>query len=197
MKFRKIALFLLLFMMLAGTLFPLAWMFYSSLLPKLASLSRLADLFGQPLTLQNYKEVFQQAPFGRFFFNSVLVAAAVTLGNLLFCSMVGYALARKVFRFKKGLLLSVVLVLMVPAHILIIPLFILINKLGWYDTYWALIVPWLVNPLGIFLMRQMMEKVRFQKGGRQVLMKKAAAPRRRAKRRPHAVKRTETARLLV
>jgi len=154
MKFGKIGLFILLFIMLAGTLFPLVWMIYSSLLPKIASLSRFSDLFGQALTLQNYKEVFWQAPFGRFFFNSVLVATVVTLGNLLFCSMVGYALARKVFRFKKGLFLSVVLVLMVPAHILIIPLFVLINKLGWYDTYWALMVPWLVNPLGIFLMRQ-------------------------------------------
>src|SRR5574341_1753576 len=119
MKLGRIGLFLLLVIMLAGTLLPLAWMFYSSLLPQVVSLSRLSDFFGQALTLQNYKEVFRQAPFGRFFFNSVLVAAVVTLGNLLFCSMVGYALARKAFRFKKGLLLSVVLVLMVPAHILI------------------------------------------------------------------------------
>jgi multiple sugar transport system permease protein len=46
------------------------------------------------------------------------------------------------------------MVLMIPVHILIVPLFLVIKNLGWYDTYFALIVPWLVNPLGIFLMRQ-------------------------------------------
>lgn len=154
MKAGKIAIFLLLLLILAGTLFPLFWMFYSSLLAKSVTLTRLSDFFQSGVFFKNYQEVFSRAPFGRFFFNSIFVAVTVTLGNLLFCSMVGYALARKIFPFKKSLFMTVILVLMVPTHILIIPLFILINKLGWYDTYWALIVPWLVNPLGIFLMRQ-------------------------------------------
>ncbi len=154
MKFSKIGLFILLIVILAGTLFPLLWMFHSSLVEKSTSVTNLTESFQQSLTLKNYQEVFRQAPFGRFFFNSIFVAVMVTLGNLIFCSMVGYALARKSFHLKRGLFLSILLVLMVPVHILIIPLFILINKLGWYDTYWALIIPWLVNPLGIFLMRQ-------------------------------------------
>jgi multiple sugar transport system permease protein len=148
------AIFSILVLMLLGTLFPLIWMFYSSLFERVISLGSIGDIFQQSVTLTNYHEVFTQAPFGRFFFNSILVAVIVTLGNLFFCSMVGYAFARKRFPLKKSLFLTIILVLMVPTHILIIPLFVLINKLGWYDTYWALIVPWLVNPLGIFLIRQ-------------------------------------------
>ena len=154
MKVSRVGIFLLLLVILAGTLFPLLWMLYSSLLPKSVSLASLSDLFKPEITFKNYQEVFSQAPFGRFFLNSIIVAVSVTLGNLLFCSLVGYAFARKIFPFKRSLFISVLLVLMIPAHILLIPLFILINKLNWYDTYWALIVPWLVNPLGIFLMRQ-------------------------------------------
>lgn len=154
MKIEKLLVFILLLVLLAGTLFPLIWMIYSSLLGRSFSLAGVTDLFQGGLTFRNYSEVFSQAPFGRFFLNSIFVAGVVTIGNLLSCSMVGYALARKRFPFKKGLLFSVLLVLMIPAHILIIPMYLLINKLGWYDTYWALIVPWLVNPLGIFLMRQ-------------------------------------------
>lgn len=154
MSLNRIVIFILLIVILVGTLFPLLWMFYSSLLSKSTVLVSLGGVLKQPLTLKNYGEVFSQAPFGRFFFNSMFVAVVVTFGNLIFCAMVGYALARREFPFKRSLFLSILLVLMVPAHILIIPLFVLINKIGWYDTYWALIVPWLVNPLGIFLMRQ-------------------------------------------
>ncbi len=159
MKPGRIGLLVLLIIILLGTLFPLVWMFYSSLFPKTVSLAGLSDFLNQKLTLNNYAEVFSQAPFGRFFFNSIFVAVCVTLGNLLFCSMAGYAFARKFFPFKRSLFLSVILVLMIPAHILIIPWFILINKIGWYDTYFALIIPWLVNPLGIFLMRQYIQNL--------------------------------------
>src|SRR5574341_1214591 len=156
-KLSRITLFLFLIIILLGTLFPLIWMFYSSLFPHSISLASLSEVFKQNLTFKNYADVFSQIPFGKFLFNSVFVAVLVTLGNLLFCSLVGYAFARKRFPFKRSLFFTVILVLMIPVHILIIPLFILIKFLGWYDTYLALIIPWLVNPLGIFLMRQYIE----------------------------------------
>jgi multiple sugar transport system permease protein len=134
MKPGRVVTFLILVLMLGGTLFPLIWMFYSSLLERGISLVNVSDLFQQNFTLRNYKEVFTQAPFGRFFSNSMVVALIVTLGNLLLCSMAGYAFARKNFPLKESLFFTVILVLMVPAHILIIPLYILINRLGWYGT---------------------------------------------------------------
>ncbi len=118
-----------------------------------------SDLLPKELTLKNYQEVWGSGPFLRFFLNSLIVAVFVTLGNLIFCTMVGYVFARRRFVFKNFLFLSVILVLMIPAHIVIVPLFILIKKLGWYDTYLALIIPWLVNPLGIFLMRQYIQNL--------------------------------------
>jgi ABC-type glycerol-3-phosphate transport system permease component len=151
---KRIILFLILLFVLIGMLFPMYWMIASSLSSKASSILKISDLLPKECTLKNYMDVWSYGPFPRFFFNSLFVAVMVTLGNMIFCLMVGYAFARKTFRFKSVLFLSVIMVLMIPVHILIVPLFLVIKNLGWYDTYFALIVPWLVNPLGIFLMRQ-------------------------------------------
>jgi len=151
---KRILLFLILLFVLIGMLFPMYWMIASSLSSKASSILKISDLLLKEFTLKNYIDVWSYGPFPRFFFNSLFVAVMVTLGNMIFCLMVGYAFARRIFRFKNVLFLSVIMVLMIPVHILIVPLFLVIKNLGWYDTYFALIVPWLVNPLGIFLMRQ-------------------------------------------
>ena len=150
----KLILFVILFVVLMGMLFPLYWMLVSSLSTRASAIISLSDLLPKQITLKNYLDVWSWGPFPRFLFNSIFVAACITIGNIIFCLMVGYAFARRNFPFKNLLFLSVILVLMIPAHIIIIPMFLIIKNLGWYDTYWALIVPWLVNPLGIFLMRQ-------------------------------------------
>lgn len=151
---KRILLFLILLFVLIGMLFPMYWMIASSLSSKASSILKISDLLLKEFTLKNYIDVWSYGPFPRFFFNSLFIAVMVTLGNMIFCLMVGYAFARRIFRFKNVLFLSVIMVLMIPVHILIVPLFLVIKNLGWYDTYFALIVPWLVNPLGIFLMRQ-------------------------------------------
>ena len=152
-------LFLILLFILAGMLFPMYWMVKTSLTKETGYVLNFRDLLPEKLTLKNYRDVWSSAPFLRFFLNSLIVAILVTLGNIIFCLMVGYAFARRKFLFKNILFLSVILVLMIPAHIIIVPLFILIKKLSWYDTYFALIIPWLVNPLGIFLMRQYIQNL--------------------------------------
>lgn len=151
---KRILLFLILLFVLIGMLFPMYWMIVSSFSSEASSILEISDLLPKGFTLRNYIDIWSYGPFPRFFFNSLFVALMVTLGNIIFCLMVGYAFARRAFRFKNILFLSVILVLMIPVHILIVPLFLIIKNLGWYDTYFALIVPWLVSPLGIFLMRQ-------------------------------------------
>jgi len=151
---KRILLFLILLFVLIGMLFPMYWMIASSFSHEASSILEISDLLPKGFTLKNYIDVWSYGPFPRFFFNSLFVAGMITLGNIIFCLMVGYAFARKTFRFKNVLFLSVIMVLMIPVHILIVPLFLIIKNLGWYDTYFALIVPWLVSPLGIFLMRQ-------------------------------------------
>jgi multiple sugar transport system permease protein len=144
-RFWKIAILILLAAVLIGMLFPFGYMIIVSFKPSVVS-----DF----LSWQNYISILTRGGLGRFLFNSAFIAVIVTAGNLLFCLMAGYALARKRFFGKRLLYISAVAVLMIPAHVVIIPVFILISKMGLYNTYWALILPFLVNPLGIFLMTQ-------------------------------------------
>jgi multiple sugar transport system permease protein len=105
-------------------------------------------------TLKNYAVVFKSNNFGRYFLNSTFVALIITLGNILLCAMVGYGLSRGPKKITWPLFIIAVAMLMIPAHILILPIFQMMLKFGWFDTYWALTVPWLITPLGIFLMKQ-------------------------------------------
>lgn len=119
----------------------------------------LQQLIGNDFTLRNYADLFVTNHLGRYLLNSVLVGLSVMLGNILFCFMTGYTLARFGSLANKLLFISVVAVLMIPAHIVIIPFYILMLKAGLYDTYWALILPFLVNPIGIFLVKQYVESI--------------------------------------
>ncbi len=145
-----LGLFLILLLMIA----PFVWMFVVSLSREVFWTPSGKDWLPGGWSLRNFGDLFSVLPFGRYFFNSAFVAVAVTGANIVFCFLVGYAFARRTFPLKRTAFFSVLAVLMVPAYVLIIPLFILINKLGWYDTYLALIVPFAVNPLGIVLVRQ-------------------------------------------
>ncbi len=133
----------LLIVLLIIMVFPLVWM----------AITSIRTVSGS-LTLGNYGYIFTAANFGRYLFNSLFVGCIVTLGNVLFCFMCGYALARHRVMGHRFWFYTVLIVLMVPAHIIIIPMYLLMNKLGLFDSYWALILPWLVNPIGIFLVRQ-------------------------------------------
>ena len=105
-------------------------------------------------SLDNYSELFDRLDFPQFFFNSTLVAVVVTLGNLLFCSMVGYALAKIEFPGRRALFVLVMATLMIPGMVTFVPLFVLVSNVGLVNTYPGLILPYLAGPFGVFLMRQ-------------------------------------------
>lgn len=107
-------------------------------------------------SLNNYRDLFSKQSFLRYFVNSTVVAVAVTLGNLLFCSMLGYALAKLEFRGKRLVFGLVMGTLMVPGMVTFVPLFVMVANLGLVDSYPGLILPFLVTPFGVFLMRQFM-----------------------------------------
>jgi multiple sugar transport system permease protein len=119
----------------------------------------LHNLLTLSFTLANFVDLFSGINIGRPLFNSALVVTAVTLGNILFCFMTAYTLARFKYLTNRFLFVTVILILMIPAHIVIIPLYLLCLKTGIYNTYWALILPWLVNPIGIFLVKQYIEGI--------------------------------------
>jgi len=93
-------------------------------------------------------------PFARFFENSILVAMATTLGQLVTCSFAAYAFSRLKFRGRDAMFVAYLSTMMVPAQVTMIPLFILMVKLHWIDSYLALIVPSLTGAYGCFLLRQ-------------------------------------------
>jgi multiple sugar transport system permease protein len=139
---------------LLATLTPFLWMLLGSFKPE-AELQRVPPTWWPEAPgLQNFRELFDRLNFPQFFANSVVVAVSVTLGNLVFCSMLGYALAKLEFAGKRVLFGLVLGMLMVPGVVTFVPLFVLVSNLGLVNTFPGLILPFLAAPLGVFLMRQ-------------------------------------------
>jgi multiple sugar transport system permease protein len=105
-------------------------------------------------TVDNYHTLFTRMDFPTFFTNSIVVAVLTTVGNLLFCSAAGYALAKLTFPGKRVLLLIVLGTIMVPSVVTMVPLFVLSSNLGLVNSLSGLILPFLAQAFGVFLMRQ-------------------------------------------
>lgn len=102
----------------------------------------------------NYREAWLAAPFGRYFFNSFFTAGTQVLVGLLLAAMAAFALAHIEFPGKNLVWLMILATLMIPGEVLLIPNYILLSRLEWINTYYALVVPWLASVFGIFLLRQ-------------------------------------------
>jgi multiple sugar transport system permease protein len=135
---------------------PFVWMLLGSIKPEQDFLQSTPTLLPSSPTVDTYGRLFDQLDFPRFFFNSAVIALAVTVGNLIFCPMLGYALAKLRWRGKNIIMALVLATLMVPAGVTLIPNFILLSNLGLVNTYPGLMLPFLAGPFGVFLMRQFM-----------------------------------------
>lgn len=105
-------------------------------------------------SLRNYADLVSDPRLLRFILNSVVVTGVILAGNLLFAAMVGYAFARGRFVAKEPLFLLLLATLMIPKQVLMVPLYLLVVKLGIVDSYAALTLPFLVDAMNVFLMRQ-------------------------------------------
>jgi multiple sugar transport system permease protein len=138
---------------------PLVWMAFTSLHPPHAQVPTMETLF-RPKSWHpgNYLYVltFPELPVWRFAVNSFVVTAGVVLFQLVLCSLAAFAFARLRWRGRDTLFFVFLLTMMIPAQVLIVPLFTLVQKLGWLDTYWGLIIPYpyLSTAFGTFLLRQ-------------------------------------------
>jgi len=150
----RLLLHTVLMVVVLGMLFPLIWMLVISFRSQTPNFNSFMELLSGPFTFGNYVDVLSAGPFGRYFLNSTIVSVVSMIGNVIFCTMTGYALARRRIPGKQFWLVSVVAVLMIPPQVIMIPLYRMMVTFGWINTYWALIVPTLVTPFGIFLMRQ-------------------------------------------
>jgi multiple sugar transport system permease protein len=133
---------------------PFAWMFLGSFKTQGELLRVPPTWLPEAPTNQNYAELLSKANFPQYFVNSAIVAIAVTAGNLTFCSMVGYSLAKLRFRGRNALFVLVLATLMIPGVVTFVPLFVLVTNAGLANSYPGLILPFLVSPFGVFLMRQ-------------------------------------------
>ena len=136
-------------------LVPLYWMLQTALQP-----AALAVQFPPRLqwpVLDNFVELFGRRHLFRWTLNTMIVSVAVTALEVLFCSMAGYAFAKLRFRGRDFLFWLYIGSMMVPGQVTLVPLFVLMARMGLVDTYWGLILPFASTPFGVFLMRQQMQ----------------------------------------
>lgn len=151
---KSVSLHVVIYFLAFITIAPFIWMI-------LTSLKDMSEIFVYPpkwlpssFKFENYSNSFNAAPFGRYYLNSLLVAAVVTLGQLVTCSMAAFAFARLKFRGNRILFYIFLGTMMIPYNVTMIPSFMMLYWLGWIDTYKALIVPGLASAFGTFLLRQ-------------------------------------------
>jgi putative chitobiose transport system permease protein len=141
-------------------LVPLVWLVSTALKSPTEDIFRFPPqlLPAQP-TLQNFVRVWQTIPFGRYLFNSTLIAVLTVVLNLLICALAAYPLARLTFRGREVIFTTIVATIMIPFQIVMIPLYILTVQLKLYNTYWGVIFPAIASAFGIFLLRQAFQGV--------------------------------------
>ncbi|MFN3692197.1 MAG: carbohydrate ABC transporter permease, partial [Fervidobacterium sp.] len=103
---------------------------------------------------QNYILAWNAAPFGRYYLNTIFIAVTTTILEIIISSLAAYAFSWMNFPGKNVLFSIFLATMMVPGEVLLVPNFITITKFGWIDTFYALIIPWVVSVFSIFLMRQ-------------------------------------------
>ncbi|MGE8078838.1 carbohydrate ABC transporter permease [Peribacillus loiseleuriae] len=137
------------------TVIPFLWALSSSFKTLEEIVSGSINFIPKHFTLDNYKTIFiQQELFPRWLFNSIFIATLVTLLNMIFNSMAGYALARLQFPGKRTIFVIILAVLMIPMQVTMIPNYLVLKSLGWLNSYQGMIVPTMINATFIFMMRQ-------------------------------------------
>lgn len=150
----KKILYLLLGGYAALTLGPFLWSLSASFKTADAVGAWPPSLIPRPFTLENYRYILGKLPFMRWMLNSMVIAVIVTGANVFLNAMAGYALARLRFPGRVLLFWIIIGTMMIPGQVTIIPVFILLSKLGWIDTYAALTIPFLTSAFGVFMFRQ-------------------------------------------
>ena len=143
---------------LAGlTLMPLYWIFVSALQPPTVVLEFPPRLLPTSPTLLNFARLFNSSEILRWLLNSLFVTSVITASNVFFATLAGYTLAKKRFPGRNMLFWSIIALMLIPSQLTVIPLYAIILQLDWLNSYKALIVPALIGPFSIFLMKQFLQ----------------------------------------
>jgi multiple sugar transport system permease protein len=136
------------------TLIPVVWVFFTSFKASGEVFTFPPVLFPKRFLWSNYTKVWASSNYYRYFINTVIVSVCVVTGQLLTSSMAAYSFARLRYRGRDRIFLLYLGTLMIPGQVTMIPSFIIINALGWINTYMALIIPLIFTAFGTFLLRQ-------------------------------------------
>lgn len=136
------------------SVFPLLWMVGTSIKPVSEAIGGLGSMIPHSPTAVNYARVAGLLPLARNTLNSFIVALSGTVITVFLCSLAGFAFAKYDFPGKDALFLFLLATMLVPPEAGIVPTFLIMRRLGWINTYWALIVPRAATAIGIFYMRQ-------------------------------------------
>jgi len=135
-------------------IFPFLWGISTSLKDMREVLANPFQLIPKQITVINYKNVVRSIPIVRFFINSLIVSLTITASQLFTCSLSAYAFARLKFPMREPLFYILLGTMMIPQHVIMIPVYIILNFFRLIDTYAAMIVPFLSSAFGTFLLRQ-------------------------------------------
>ena len=152
-KIAYLPIFVFLVFLAILVLLPVIWMVFSAFKPEKEIISWPPTFFPASLTLQNFVAVQNRIHISRYILNSVIYAGGTTLLAVIVNSMAGYAYAFYEFKGKTGLFLLTLATMMVPFQVIMVPLFLVVFKMGMYDTYWGLIIPRVAVAGSIFMMR--------------------------------------------
>ena len=157
-----VVIYFLLFLIALAMVFPLVFAVSSALKPLDELFLFPPKVVAQNPTMDNFQDLFvtmgkSWVTFSRYIFNTVFITVVGTAGHLIIASMGAFVLAKYEFPGSKLFFSIVVTALMFNGYVTAIPNYLIISKLGWIDTYWAIIVPAFAAPMGLFLMKQFME----------------------------------------
>ena len=153
-RIRKIFFYGIMMVGVLLTILPFIWMISTSLMPTGMANRYPPVLFPKETTFQHYRTLFTQLNVLRYFLNSLIIATSVTVISLVFNSMAGFAFAKFRFPGKQKLFKLLLSAMVIPAQVTMLPLFLMLNRMGLVNTYWGIIIPGLASIYGIFLIRQ-------------------------------------------
>lgn len=152
-KIRQLLLYLAIILGAFLMILPFMWMITTSLKP-LKLTYEPPYLIPKYFIFENYIKAWESAPFFNYYKNSIIVAFSITIGTIIISAMAAYPFARLNFKGKNVIFYLFLGTMMIPFYVQIIPLYNIVQKIGWLDTRRALIIPRLFSPFGIFLLRQ-------------------------------------------
>lgn len=155
----KIILYVFSYLLALIWLVPLLWMFITSFKEEGSVVTIISELIKPPFTINSYLKVQQTAMILRWSGNSFLIALIQTTGTLIICSLAAFALSQIDFKGKKITFIIILAGLMIPVEATIVPLYTMIVKLGWVNSYKALILPGVALPLGVLILKQFYDSI--------------------------------------